>query len=91
VKYCACGRLIKIDAFKVCWKCYMNERVSKAYADGLAAGLNGSRRGSVEDGELTEKRIRALLQLCHPDKHNSSTLSTEATKWLLGQLERSKR
>lgn len=26
---------------------------------------------------------RRLVQLCHPDKHNGSKTSTEATKWLM--------
>lgn len=28
-------------------------------------------------------RVRALLQLCHPDKHNNSELSKQITQWLL--------
>ena len=27
--------------------------------------------------------LRRLLQLCHPDKHNGSTLAGEVTTWLL--------
>lgn len=29
-----------------------------------------------------KKDIRRLKQLCHPDKHNNSTLSQEVTAWL---------
>jgi hypothetical protein len=32
--------------------------------------------------ELGE-HLRALLQLCHPDKHGGSALSNEVTAWLL--------
>lgn len=28
-------------------------------------------------------RLRALIGLCHPDKHNGSTLATATTQWLL--------
>lgn len=33
--------------------------------------------------DLTEKQLKALLRLCHPDKHSNSELSNEVTKWLL--------
>lgn len=32
---------------------------------------------------LSDERVRKLLQLCHPDKHNNSPNATEITKWLL--------
>jgi|11BtaG_2_1085332.scaffolds.fasta_scaffold39859_2 recombinational DNA repair protein (RecF pathway) len=31
---------------------------------------------------LTKKNIKRLIRLCHPDKHDNSTLSTEMTKIL---------
>lgn len=34
---------------------------------------------------LTQSHIRALLKLCHPDKHGNSKIATEVTKWLLAQ------
>ncbi len=34
---------------------------------------------------LDAARIKQLLMLCHPDKHDNSSLSTEITKWLLSQ------
>lgn len=32
---------------------------------------------------LTPDQIKALLRLCHPDKHSNGKLSNEVTKWLL--------
>ena len=28
-------------------------------------------------------RVRQLIQLCHPDKHNQSDLAVQVTQWLL--------
>lgn len=33
--------------------------------------------------QITRERLRQLIQLCHPDKHNNSSASVEATQWLL--------
>jgi hypothetical protein len=32
---------------------------------------------------ISDKRVRQLLQLCHPDKHNNSETSNDVTRWLL--------
>lgn len=32
---------------------------------------------------ITPARLRQLIQLCHPDKHNGSASSNEVTQWLL--------
>jgi len=37
---------------------------------------------------LDKGRIRKLLQLCHPDRHDNSTAANEATAWLLEQRKR---
>jgi len=31
---------------------------------------------------LTERQIRQLLQLCHPDRHDGSALSQQVFDWL---------
>lgn len=33
-------------------------------------------------------KLKALIQLCHPDKHSGSRISTETTAWLLDQRKR---
>jgi len=32
---------------------------------------------------LTQARVKALIRLCHPDRHGNSEMATEITKWLL--------
>lgn len=39
-------------------------------------------RISGPQAELPD-RLRALMQLCHPDRHNNSPLATDTTAWLL--------
>lgn len=34
---------------------------------------------------IPRDKLRLLLQLCHPDKHNGSRAATEATQWLMEQ------
>jgi hypothetical protein len=35
--------------------------------------------------KIPEEIILALIRLCHPDKHQNSKSSNEATKWLLNK------
>jgi len=45
-------------------------------------------RSLIEDNpEIPLAVIRRLLQLCHPDKHNGSEASLEATRWLTSQKQ----
>ncbi len=32
---------------------------------------------------IPDDRLRQLIQLCHPDKHNGSATANEVTQWLL--------
>ena len=59
------------------------ERMS-AYQRGYEAG-HASAISICEAGPapLDRARIRQLLQLAHPDKHNQSPLAGEVTAWLL--------
>lgn len=40
------------------------------------------------DGTIPMDKLKALIQLCHPDKHSGSRISTETTAWLLDQRKR---
>lgn len=40
-------------------------------------------KNEPEPKNLSEDQIKALLRLCHPDKHSNSKLANEVTKWLL--------
>jgi len=39
-------------------------------------------------GVELQRNMRALLSLCHPDRHNNSELSTRVTQWLLSVRRR---
>lgn len=39
-------------------------------------------------GSLDGNRLMDLIQLCHPDRHKGSALSTRITKWLLDLRDR---
>lgn len=32
--------------------------------------------------DVDEARLRQLIRLCHPDKHNESAMATEVSQWL---------
>ena len=68
-----------------------------AYNDGYAVGYVEGERAALPSGNpmgaavesagcrgptLDERRVRQLLQLCHPDKHGGSRSATEASQWL---------
>ena len=72
-----------------CWKKAQGYDLSKADHAHimLQEKLNellGSRPSTVRvtKGALSNKDIKRLLRLCHPDKHDNSALSTEVTKML---------
>lgn len=46
---------------------------------GPKAKANRSFKGKTID----EEKIKALIRLCHPDRHGNNELSNEVTKWLL--------
>lgn len=37
----------------------------------------------VDITKLDETKVRELLQLCHPDRHSNSPLSTRIFDWLM--------
>jgi len=71
-----------------CWKAskgsatrHDTRSCTECYQRGLAAG-----RASAPIGQpvpaLDTTRLRELLQLAHPDKHNGSPLAVRVTQWL---------
>ena len=44
----------------------------------------------VREPALTPARVKALIVLCHPDKHGNNERATVVTKWLLGLREKDK-
>ncbi len=86
---------------RICWRCYVDQRCAEARREGYAVGFRDAeaqyRRTQMSTervGEVTldERRLRQLLQLCHPDRHANSLASQKATAWLLSlRQERTRR
>ena len=82
----------KNGAFTVCWRCHMEEQKTAAYREGYREGMkNGARQGARTHTEyrvqIETRRLRQLIQLCHPDKHGNSATANDITQWLLAQRE----
>lgn len=82
---CACGKEKK-PAFRTCWKCKADADLRVKYSEGFRAGIEHG-KCMVKAPSIPKERIRQLLQLCHPDKHNNSLGSNDATRWLLKQRD----
>jgi len=91
-RICAdCGRefhVLQTDSWKtVCRHCYKGEMDARVMVRKLQADITQLHR-QLSTIRLTgpsnfdARRWRQLLQLVHPDKHQGSIASTEATKWL---------
>lgn len=99
-EFCArCAKPMKFTQYVLCWRCYTDDKIKAARLDGYASGYrdgkvdgkrntdsNGQHNFKFDSGDLTEKRLRLLIQLCHPDKHSNSEASVRATQWLLAKL-----
>lgn len=67
-----------------CIECWKQSLVDDAWERGFEAGETSARSQAPAAVEgLDKARMRALLQLCHPDKHAGSELATATTAWLL--------
>lgn len=79
-----CGAATKFG-YAECWKCHTDRKLDQAadegYQEGYAAGSAAAKKSRAD--MLDKNKIRSLLQLCHPDKHNGSQISNEVTAWLL--------
>lgn len=83
-----CG-FAKPERYSLCWQCHVRELQAAAYTEGFAQGFE---KGKAEAPQLARealdlKRVRQLLQLSHPDRHDNSRAATEATRWLLRQRD----
>ncbi len=74
---------------RLCYACWKGGRDDDAYARGYAAGVASAKAHALFTAPKPaalpaglDKRIRQLLQLCHPDKHAGSPLSNDVTQWL---------
>jgi hypothetical protein len=63
--------------FALCWRCANDDQLKAEYERGYDDGQRDA------GPRLDQARIRQLLQLAHPDKHNGSAAANDATRWLL--------
>jgi hypothetical protein len=47
--------------------------------------LKDARREALARAPIPPERLKALIGLAHPDRHNGSKVATEITQWLLAQ------
>jgi hypothetical protein len=47
--------------------------------------LKDARREALARAPIPPARLKALIGLAHPDRHNGSKVATEITQWLLAQ------
>jgi hypothetical protein len=47
--------------------------------------LKDVRRDALARRPIPPERLKALIGLAHPDRHNGSKVATEMTQWLLAQ------
>jgi hypothetical protein len=88
-----CGREFEAKGawMRRCWDCWRERKDQEVYDRGYAAGLragrngHGQRNGHGLDSEL----LRALVTLCHPDRHPPERfeLANRTTATLLGLLK----
>lgn len=73
---------------KLCRKCFglqkrREEEDREAQLSELAALCMSLQTQLRNAGGIPQDRLKKLIVLCHPDKHNNSQTSTEITQWLL--------
>lgn len=82
-----CGKTFErrpSEAWKrLCTPCWKAGVTRDAEDRAWHAGYEAGKRSAVPAEGLDKSRLRALLQLCHPDKHAGSDLATATTAWLL--------
>lgn len=91
-KFCReCGHDFYADAEwkSVCIHCYKKQKRAEDRVYELEEE-NAKLRVFIEtrlpamiEDRVDESRLRKLIQLCHPDKHNGSEGANEITQWLL--------
>lgn len=93
--WCACGKRKKA-AFRTCWSCKQDALQETAFNRGWDAGYaygvheQTALTRPAPEPELHPELLKAMLKLCHPDKHGSSELATQVTQWLNEQRARAK-
>ena len=76
---CSASLLHAPSHHRLCKTCWSEQRVETLKREAFEHGY----RQGLAVQPLNGDRVRQLLQLCHPDKHNGSRTSLEVTQWLL--------
>jgi hypothetical protein len=92
---CGCQFEAKGTWMRLCWDCWRDRKdrdlEAAAYSRGYVAGLRDghSQPARSGHGQLDSGLLRALVLLCHPDRHPPERfeLANRATATLLGLLE----
>jgi hypothetical protein len=86
-----CGREFEAKGswMRRCWDCWREQKDQEVYDRGYAAGLRAGRAGQNGHGQLGSELLRALVTLCHPDRHPPERfeLANRATAKLLELLQ----
>lgn len=95
-----CGEefhVVTADSWKtVCRFCYRGEVDARKQLEEAQEELSEmrtlvnklmSKMDALEARIIDPQRLRQLIQLCHPDKHQGSRSATEVTSWLLSQRQ----
>lgn len=81
----------------LCPRCFRVQKTAEdnAQTDALSDALRENQalrqqikqmnREAMSAADIPEEKLKRLIQLCHPDKHNGSKVATEITQWLLEQ------
>ena len=81
-----CGEWFKpkYENLRLCFDCFKKrERALEEYDDLVEEIETLRERARLPSLRVPPARLRQLLHLCHPDKHNNSRTATEVTQWLL--------
>ena len=85
---CACGNTYWVDESTrwktMCYECWKTRKERAEAHFERTVGARRTNRGSDLEKEFHE-RLRTLIQLCHPDKHNQSENSVRITQWLISK------
>lgn len=69
---------------RLCRECFVNRKKAEHAALAEEVGDLRARLAAANcTPSLTPTMVRALLHLCHPDKHAGSQVATRATQYLL--------
>jgi len=62
---------------------YRKQRKEYIDLDERYRRVRAKAKSLMKNSSLLPPRVEQLIRLCHPDKHDGSSLSTEVTQWLL--------